>query len=118
MEKPITRQMHGFADLTYIPTVAVLPEVVGFKEETTAVNLCRALSGSLLANGLMTRAEWGLYKLIPFKAHLMSDIAVGLFTMSAPWLFGFSKNKKACCSFLAIGATNIMAGMLTKDEEM
>ncbi|MCC9136884.1 hypothetical protein ACFSKU_04950 [Pontibacter silvestris] len=118
MEKPISRLMHGVADFAYIPAISILPEAVGFKQEKSAVNLCRALSGGLLATGLMTRAEWGLVKVIPFKAHLMSDVAVGLFTLSAPWLFGFANNKKACCTFLAMGVSNVLAGLLTKDEEM
>ena len=118
MEKPITRQMHGFADYSYIPAVTAAPELVGFKEEKTAVTLCRILGGSLLLSALLTRAEWGAVKVIPFKAHLALDVAAGLFTAGAPWLFKFSQNAKARNTFIAFGLTSVVAGSLTQPEEM
>jgi len=84
MEKPISRQQHGFTDYSYVPLVAAAPTLVGFKDESMAVALTRVLSGSILATSLLTRAEWGLVKVITFKSHLIADIAVGLFALSAP----------------------------------
>ncbi len=118
VKQPITRQMHGVADLTYIPTVAAAPEMVGFTEEKTAVTLCRILSGGLLLSGLMTRAEWGAMRIIPFKAHLAVDVAAGLFTLGAPWLFNFSQNTKARNTFIGMGLTSIMAAGLSQPVEM
>ncbi|QNF31555.1 hypothetical protein HUW51_01995 [Adhaeribacter swui] len=118
MKQPITRQMHGFADYSYIPAIAAAPEAVGFTEEKTATTLCRVMSGGILMTSLMTRAEWGAFKLIPFKAHLALDFAVGLFTMSAPWVFNFADNEKARNTFLALGATSVLAASLSQPEEM
>ena len=118
MEKPISRQQHGFTDYSYVPLVATAPALVGFDDQPTAVALTRVLSGSILATSLLTRAEWGLIKVIPFKAHLIADTAVGLFALSAPWLFGFSGHTKARNTFLAAGVFGIMAGLLSKPDEM
>ena len=118
IEKPISRREHGFTDYSYVPMVAAAPWLVGFTDESTAVRLTRVLSGSILATSLLTRAEWGLVKRIPFKTHLIADTAVGVFALSAPWLFGFARNPKARTTFLVAGVFGIMAGLLSKPEEM
>jgi len=118
MEKPISRQLHGVADLSYIPMVLALPKLAGFEDEKNAVTMTRVLAGNVLTVGLFTRAEWGVFKKIPFKTHLMLDIAAGVLAASAPWLLGFSKNKAARNAFLAIGAVEITAGLLSQPEEM
>jgi hypothetical protein len=118
MNKPISRAQHGLADYMYIPLVAVAPDLMNFEEEKTATTLCQVLSGGVLLSSLMTRAEWGLAPVIPFKAHLGADLAVGAFTLSAPWLFSFAHNKRARNTFLAIGAFGLVASLLTRPEEM
>lgn len=125
MKKPISRKMHGGADYAYVALTAILPELVGFEDESVSFEeedkaklLARLISGGTLAYTLFTRAEWGLFKLIPFKAHLLTDFAAGIFTLSAPWLFKFSKNKKARNAFLVIGITSVVASLLTEPEEM
>ncbi|MBC6613038.1 hypothetical protein H8B15_19100 [Hymenobacter sp. BT507] len=118
MQKPISRRQHGFTDYSYIPLALALPKLAGFEEEETAVTLTRVLAGNILTSSLFTRAEWGLFKKIPFKTHLVLDVAVAVVAASSPWLFGFSKNKAARNSFLALGAFGLMAGTLSKPEEM
>jgi hypothetical protein len=38
--------------------------------------------------------------------------------LSAPWLFGFAKDRKARNTFLAAGLFGLLAGLLSKPEEM
>lgn len=118
MEKPLSRKMHGAADYSYAALVAVLPEIVGFEEEEKAKILARIISGGTLVYTLFTRAEWGLVKAVPFKTHLMIDFTAGILTSSLPWIFKFSKNKKARNAFLAFGITSVVASLLTEPEEM
>ena len=118
MEKPISRKQHAFTDYSYIPVVAAAPELFDFEDEETAKLLCRILSGGILMSSLFTRAEWGLFKVIPYKIHLILDFSAGMFSLTAPWLFGFSKNRKARNAFLAIGMTGILASLLSEPEEM
>lgn len=92
MDKLLSRKQHGFTDYSYVPLVAIAPEVFDFEEEETAKLLCRIQSGSILLSSLFTRAEWGLFKAIPYKTHLILDVSVGIFSLTAPWLFGFFKN--------------------------
>lgn len=120
MTQPISRELHGLiADYPYIVAVATAPEAVGFADESpTATTLCRAMAGGVLATSLMTRAEWGLMRVIPFKTHVALDYGVSLFAMAAPWLFGFSKNEKARNTFVAAGAVGLLASAMTRPEEM
>ncbi len=118
MDKPISRRVHALSDLAYAPTVAAAPEMLGFRDEEAAARLCRALGGGLMASSFFTRSETGVVRVIPFKAHLAIDLVNGVFALGAPWLFGFSHNRRARNAFLAIGAMNIMAGLLTRAEEM
>lgn len=118
MNKPISRPQHGFTDYSYIPLAAAAPSLFGFEEEEKAAWLARGLSSGILASSLLTRAEWGLVRVMPYKAHLVLDAAVGVFALSAPWLFGFAANKRARNTFLVLGTFGILAGTLSKPEEM
>ena len=118
MEKPISRKQHGFTDYSYIPTVAAAPYLFDFEDEEIAKLLTRVQSGGILLSSLLTRAEWGLFKLMPYQAHLILDASVGVFSLAAPWLFGFSKNKKARNTFLVMGLVGISAGLFSQREEM
>ena len=118
MEKPILRKQHGYTDYSYIPAVLMAPEILGFEDEKTAKLLCRIMSGTVMLSSLFTRAEWGLYKVMPYKTHLILDFSVGAFSIAAPWVFGFSKNKKARNAFLLMGLFGMSASLLSKPEEM
>lgn len=118
MEKPISRPAHGFTDYSYIPTVFAAPKLVGFEDEEKAVLMTRVLSGTILLSSLFTRAEWGLFKVMPYKAHLVVDTAGSALALASPWLFGFADNKKARNTFLVAGLFGLMAGLLSRPEEM
>ena len=118
MEQPISRKQHAFADFSYIPAVACLPSIAGFEDEKKAVAVARALSGSAAVSAFFTRAEWGVVKVIPFKNHLILDVALSVFAFSSPWLFGFSKNSKARNAFVATALVGLMASTLSRPEEM
>ena len=118
MKKLISRQTHGVMDYGYAAMVSGSPEMIGFRDEETATALCRLVGSGVLLSSLMTRYELGLVRVIPFKAHLAADVAAGLFTLAAPWLFGFSRNQAARNTFVAAGAVSILAGLLTEPKEM
>lgn len=118
MHQPISRQAHGLADLAYVPMVAAAPKLFGFEEEKAAATACYALSGMALVSGLLTRAEWGAVKVLPFKAHLALDFVNSVAALAAPWLLGFAHNERARNAFLGIGAVGLTAGLLTRPEEM
>ena len=118
MKKPIPRQLHAVLDYSYAALFSAAPELVGFSNEETAARLSRVVSGGVLLTSLLTRYELGLIRVLPFKAHLAADVAVGVLTAGAPFLFGFSRHKRARNFFVALGAFSVAAGLLTEPEEM
>ena len=118
MSKPISRPMHGFTDYPYVAAVSSAPELFGFEDEAAAVRMCRVLSGGILVSSILTRAEWGFVRVMPYKTHLVLDVLGGATALAAPWLMGFSGNKRARNTFIAIGAFGLMAGLLSRPEEM
>lgn len=109
----IPRPLHGVADYLYVPTVAAAPALFGFAHDKTPARLARIISGGVLASTLLTRAEWGVWKLVPYKAHLALDFAAGLGTMALPWLAGFARDRRARNTFLVIGAISVGAGLMS-----
>lgn len=118
MNQPISRQQHGFTDYSYIPLALTIPKLAGFEDEKKAVALTRVLASGILASSLFTRAEWGVFKTMPYKNHLLLDVANGALAATAPWLFNFAKNKAARNSLLLLGAFGILADTLSRPEEM
>lgn len=119
MKKPISRKAHGIADLAYTPLTAFAPELLNFKHDRKATILARIMGGAMLGSALLTRSEWGLFKVFPFKAHLAADAGLGAFSLAAPWLLKFSKNTSARNAFLFVGLSSlIIGGLLTQRREM
>ena len=118
MEKPISRKVHGLTDYSYVPSILAAPRAVGFEDEPGAVRATRLLASGILVSSLFTRAEWGLFKRMPYRDHLALDTLGGLAALASPWLFGFSHNKKARNALLFFGFFGLLAGNLSKPEEM
>jgi hypothetical protein len=118
MEQPISRQMHGVADYAYAPLMFTAPQLIGFEDEKQAATVCQIVGSGVLVATMLTKAEWGVVKVLPFKAHLALDVAVSLFSLAAPWIFGFARNTKARNAFLAMGAVGAVVTSLTRPEEM
>jgi hypothetical protein len=110
---PIPRRYHWPTDYSYIPTVAAAPDLFGFADNKTAARICRIFSSTILASSLFTRAEWGVFKLIPYKAHVALDFGSGLAALAMPWLAGFAHDRRARNTFLAMGAVGVTVGLLS-----
>lgn len=118
MSKPISRRMHGLLDYAYITITAHLPEVAGFHKNKKATKLFRALSGVVSVYTIGTRAEWGAVKYLPYKKHLVADAVVSTAVIAAPWVLGFSKNKKATLASVAVGFLGYAIVALSEPENM
>ncbi len=118
MRQPISRKQHGIADFSYVPTVMAAPNLARFTDDTTPARLSRAFAATSLLNTFFTRAEWGVVKVMPYKAHLAVDAVTGVAALAAPWLFGFADDRRARNTFLAMGITALAVTALSRPEEM
>lgn len=67
----------------------------------------------MLASRLLTRAEWGVWRAMPYRIHLTLDFAAGVGAVAMPWLANFSHNRRARNTFLVMGAISIAASLLS-----
>ncbi len=119
MAKPISRPLHGLlTDYPYVLIVGTAPFWLGLARSSTPTTLCFVLAGLILLTSLVTRAEWGLVRVLPYKLHLAGDVLVGLFSLLSPFLFGFADNPTARNAFIVFGLFGIMAGTLSQSNEM
>lgn len=118
MNKPIPRRVHGLLDYAYVTAVAHLPEIIGFHKNKKATKFFRALSAAVFTSTAVTRAEWGVVKFLPFKKHLVVDAVVSTAVIAAPWLLGFSNNKKATLTSVAVGFFGYGVVLLTEPENL
>ena len=113
MSVGIKRSQHGIADYAYVPLVWMAPKIAKFYHLPQAMLACRAASVGALTYSLLTNAEWGAAKLIPYKVHLGMDLAVGAASLAAPWLLGVQQNKRARNTLLLMGAVSLVVGVLS-----
>jgi hypothetical protein len=111
--KPITKDAHGLIDYAYGITLPLLPEIVGFKKSSVAQNLLRGIGGVVLGYSAVTKAKWGLMRLLPFRAHLAIDLGINCAAIAAPWLLGFSGDRKARNTIIIAGVLGLAATLLT-----
>jgi membrane-bound metal-dependent hydrolase YbcI (DUF457 family) len=123
MIKGISSDWHLLLDYVYVPMVFAAPRLAGFENNKTAATLCKAVSAGVLGYTAITDAKGSLAKLLPYKTHALLDLASGVFSLAAPWLLGFSSNRKAKATLLAMGITGLVVGTLSyigaeKDENL
>lgn len=110
--KGISKKQHVYADYSYVPLVLVAPQLAGFNNKQ-ASTICRAFSATALTYSLLTKAKWGVIKLIPYKTHAVLDIASGALAFAALALPDVGKNKPARNTFIAMGLTGLVVGTLS-----
>ncbi len=111
--------MHGLlTDYPYVLIVGTAPFWLGFRDQRTPATLCFVLAAAILLTSLVTRAEWGLLRVLPYKLHLVADVAVGLFALLSPFLLGFSDSPTPRNALIVFGLFGIMAGTFSQADEM
>jgi len=61
---------------------------------------------------LLTEYPLGAKRLVPFRIHLLLDVAMGVLLAASPWLFGFAD--RIWWPHLLVGAVYIVVPLLTR----
>jgi hypothetical protein len=83
MNKPISTKTHGILDYLTVPTLLVLPHMLGLNKKVST--LLTGTAFGLLSYSMLTRYELGLFKLLPMKGHLAIDMLSGTMLAAAPF---------------------------------
>lgn len=113
MMNGITKEDHAITDYAYVPLVLAAPTLAKFEDEKAAAVLVRTMAVTVLGYSMVTDMRGSAAKLIPYKTHAAIDFASGIVALAAPWLFKFSKNKRARNTLFAMGVTGLVVGTLS-----
>jgi hypothetical protein len=109
--KIISTHTHGILDYIVGLTLAASPWLFGFARGGVETTLPVILGLGALVYSLLTRYELGLFKVLPFRAHLTLDFFSGLLLAVSPWMFGFKDY--VYLPHLIFGLLEIGAAMMT-----
>jgi len=87
----LTPTLHGLLDYAAAAGLIVLPFLLGLGETSPlALWLSVAAGVVLIAYSLLTDYAFGVFGLLPFRAHLALDLTAAIGFVAAPFLFGWS----------------------------
>lgn len=113
MIQGITKDMHVYADYSYIPMVLLAPRLMGFEHDRRSAMLCRSFAFAELGTSLLTDAKWGALKCISYKTHAGIDLASGVLALAAAFTAPACKNRAARNTLIAMGITGLVVGTLS-----
>jgi hypothetical protein len=103
---------HSILDYLTAPALLLLPGVLGWDRHARAVF---TLAGAgLLAYGMCTHYELGVYKALPMKAHLTLDALSGTALVALPLVLGEEAPVNA--ALFGIGLFEIAAALTTETD--
>jgi len=86
----VTKQIHAYLDYPVAAALMLLPFVLGLGSANPyALYLSVATGVAALILTLLTDHQLGVYKIIPYKGHLLVDALVGIVFIAAPLVFSF-----------------------------
>jgi hypothetical protein len=112
----IPTKVHGALD--YIVAIALMlaPMIFGFQEVGgAAVAIPMVLGAGLFLYSLFTNYEWGVFKVINMRYHLIVDVVASTLLLLSPFLFGFiNQAPNAWVPHIAVGITVILVVICSK----
>ncbi|HLL76027.1 MAG TPA: SPW repeat protein [Pyrinomonadaceae bacterium] len=111
--KVIKPTPHAVVDYAMAGTLMAAPWLFGFSDNKTATANSVISGAAVLGLSLMTRYPLGAAKLVPFPVHGVVETLAAVMNTAAPWLMGFSRNKRATSTHVAAGLATLAVVALT-----
>jgi len=107
----IDARVHGLLDLAFVVIFLLAPLVYGLGGSPAAISWILAVIH--LALTLLTRFPMGIRKVIPFVAHGIIELVVGVFLVTLPTIAGYGPGSPARRFYTVIGAVILVIWVLT-----
>jgi hypothetical protein len=107
----IDARVHGLLDLAFVVIFLLAPLVYGLGGSPAAISWILAVIH--LALTLLTRFPMGIRKVIPFVAHGIIELLVGVFLVTLPTIAGYGPGSPARRFYTVIGAVILVIWVLT-----
>lgn len=87
-------KVHGVLDYLVGIALILAPNIFRFSDVGgAAVFIPRLLGVVLIIYSLFTNYEWGIWKVLSMRYHLIIDFLASVFLALSPFIFGFHKDK-------------------------
>lgn len=114
----ITPSLHGILDYAAAIALIVLPFILGLEAQSALAHWISVIAGvGLVGYSLITQYAFSFAKLIPFKVHLILDIAAAVFFVAAPFILGFEGVVAIYYWVMGAGVVMVVALSHTLDDE-
>jgi hypothetical protein len=104
---------HGTLDYLTVGFLLMLPRALRWNKSITSTFTGAALG--TLVYSLLTRYELGIFRLLPFRTHLVLDALSGAFFCMAPLLYR-KHHPTVQAAMVGIGLFEIVASVSTEDD--
>jgi hypothetical protein len=88
--KVIPTKIHGILDYAVSAILIASPWIFKFSDIHPAMEVPIALGILTILYSMFTDYEYGLFKKIPMRVHLLLDVLSALLLAASPWIFGFA----------------------------
>ncbi len=112
--KIISTKLHGVLDYLVGIILIISPWLFGFANRGAQSAIPVILGIGAIVYSVFSKYELGIFKVIPFRIHLVIDALSGLLLASSPWFFGFAD--QVYMPHLIFGILEIMVVLLTKTQ--
>jgi hypothetical protein len=104
---------HGYYDYASAGMLMAAPWLFGFSRNRRATANAVISGLGVLGLSLFTKYPLGAVKAIPFPVHGVIEAAAGALTATAPWLLGFSRNRRATLTHVLSGLGTLAVVAMT-----
>ena len=106
----LTPAIHGILDYAAAAVLIIAPFVLGLAAISPLAHWLSVIAGAvLILYSLITDYSYSVAKIIPFKAHLLLDLAAGIVFVVAPFIFGLGGVPMVYCIMMGLGVILVVA---------
>lgn len=116
--KCIPTKVHGILDYVVAIVLVLAPIPFGFSEVGGAAVVVPTVLGiALFVYSLLTKYEWGVFKVLSMPYHLMIDMVAAIFLALSPFLFGFvNEAPNAWLPHVVVGIAVILVVLFSEKQ--
>jgi hypothetical protein len=111
---PIPLNLHAMLEPLMAVVIIAAPWIFGFSDTDSATAICVLVGVVMLLIGSMTDWRLSLMRLIPLRAHLIGDLALGAVLILSPLIFGFADEGGPTRFMVLAGVLELMTALMTR----
>jgi hypothetical protein len=111
---PIPLNAHAVLEPLMAIVIAAAPWIFGFSDVDSATAICVIVGLTMLVAGALTDWRLSLRRVIPLRAHLMTDLLLGAVLLLSPLIFGFADEGGPTRFMVTVGVLELLTALMTR----